>query len=1085
MKTQSFKTLFSVALAGVVMASIIAVAVFAMAGPPTRPSAGPSPDPALAAHPLTYAPSPLDNPDKGFVPYFFAGTDYANAYPHSMEWSYFPLNAVMTDTTTYNWEPVEQMLDEVGSRGNTSTIRFFLEYPGRPSGIPQALINSGIAIRQNTYWGTQSPDYDDPRTINFLTSFIQAFGAKYDGDKRLGYVTMGLIGLWGEWHTWPFCGSCTSNNYPNLFPTDATVNTIIDAYDQAFNKTQLEIRYATLGGGHTVAANIGYHDDSWCYKEFRQGSGNGLAWSMTLPVSIDGWPDAFLQLALNAGGENKWVNQSIGGEVRPEIQGSLFTGGGQVDNATDCIELTHATWMLNQTGINSYSPTDATTAAGVRKMGYELYVGNAYFNNGSNGQLKVGVQMENHGVARFYYPWTIRLGVKDGSGNVVQTWDTNWDITQVQPLQIRAFPDWNVGANPTYLSYGYPLYNDTTVSTIGLSGTYTLVMRVVNPLEGLSEAAVRAAGHIQSYQPFLPAKKLRFANAEQNADGWLSLGSVSINACGGCPTPTPTQTSTPTKTFTPAPPTNTPTNTGTPTKTSTPTVGPSPTPTPTLTPTPFGLQSYEAESSSNTLAGGAVVMSCTTCSGGAKVGYVGNNQGTLKFNGVTATTTGNYTLTIYYNNGDSSSRTAQMSVNGGAGVNLTFPTTGAWETVGSINATISLNSGSSNTILFSNPVTGSWAPDFDRITTVPVSGGPTPTPGPSATPTSTTTALPTITNTPVPTATSSTSTSYEAESSSNTLTGGAVVQSCPPCSGGNKVGYVGNNAGTLQFNGVNANTTGNYTLTIYYTNGDTAARTAYLSVNGGAGTSFSFAVTGSWTTVGSLQTTVSLNAGSNTLKLYNPNSGSWAPDFDRIAVNSGSGPTATPVPPTATPTKTNTPLPPTNTPTKTNTPTGPTNTPVPPTNTPTKTNTPAATATPTNTPTPGSGTSYEADATGNTLGGGATIQTCTACSGGQRVNSIGWGINNAYLIFNNVNVATAGNHTVVVYYTNGNNTSLTFHADPNGNSGPTTTVPSNGGFDWTQPVSSVSITLSLNAGNNTIRIWDTNKAPDIDRIVVQ
>ena len=231
--------------------------------------------------------------------------------------------------------------------------------------------------------------------------------------------------------------------------------------------------------------------------------------------------------------------------------------------------------------------------------------------------------------------------------------------------------------------------------------------------------------------------------------------------------------------------------------------------------------------------------------------------------------------------------------------------------------------------------------------------------------------------------------------------------------------------------------------------------------------------------------------------------------IDTLSIDGGAGPTSTPgptntntpIPPTNTPTRTNTPAPPTNTPTRTNTPAGPTNTPtrtntpVPPTNTPTKTNTPTGPTNtptrtntpvpPTNTPTPGSGTSYEAEAAGNTLGGGATIQSCTACSGGQRVNSIGFGINNAYLIFNNVNVATAGNHTVVVYYTNGNNTSLTFHADPNGASGPTTTVPSNGGFDWTQPVNSVSITLSLNAGNNTIRIWDSNKAPDIDRIVVQ
>jgi hypothetical protein len=127
--------------------------------------------------------------------------------------------------------------------------------------------------------------------------------------------------------------------------------------------------------------------------------------------------------------------------------------------------------------------------------------------------------------------------------------------------------------------------------------------------------------------------------------------------------------------------------------------------------------------------------------------------------------------------------------------------------------------------------------------------------------------------------------SYEAESSDNTLTGGAGIQSCPTCSGGFDVGYVGNNSGTLQFNNVTVNTTHSYVLTIWYTNGD-AVRYALLSVNGSPGTPLSFPSTGSFQTVGSIQTTITLNAGSNnTLNFSNPIVGSWAPDFDRIGVN--------------------------------------------------------------------------------------------------------------------------------------------------------------------------------------------------------
>jgi hypothetical protein len=95
---------------------------------------------------------------------------------------------------------------------------------------------------------------------------------------------------------------------------------------------------------------------------------------------------------------------------------------------------------------------------------------------------------------------------------------------------------------------------------------------------------------------------------------------------------------------------------------------------------------------------------------------------------------------------------------------------------------------------------------------------------------------------------------------------------------------VGNNSGTLQFNAVGAVAPGRYSMTISYTNGD-PVRYAFLSVNGSPGTPLSFPSTGSFQTVGSIQTTITLNTGCNTLEFYNPIVGSWAPDFDRIQFN--------------------------------------------------------------------------------------------------------------------------------------------------------------------------------------------------------
>ena len=162
---------------------------------------------------------------------------------------------------------------------------------------------------------------------------------------------------------------------------------------------------------------------------------------------------------------------------------------------------------------------------------------------------------------------------------------------------------------------------------------------------------------------------------------------------------------------------------------------------------------YEAESDRNTLAGSAVIQNCPTCSEEHDVGYVGNNSGTLQFNGIAASSSDRYVVTIAYTNGDAV-RYALLSVNGSPGTPLSFPSTGSFQTVGSIQTTITLNLGNNNTLEFGNPIPGNWAPDFDRLGVNCVL---TPTPSPTSTSTATPTATPrpsaTPTSSPAPTVT--------------------------------------------------------------------------------------------------------------------------------------------------------------------------------------------------------------------------------------------------------------------------------------------------------------------------------------------
>jgi Alpha-galactosidase, CBM13 domain len=131
-------------------------------------------------------------------------------------------------------------------------------------------------------------------------------------------------------------------------------------------------------------------------------------------------------------------------------------------------------------------------------------------------------------------------------------------------------------------------------------------------------------------------------------------------------------------------------------------------------PAPPVVTSYEAESSANSLAG-TRTFTCDGCSGGKKVGDIGRGMGTLQFNGITATS-GPINVTLVYVNGENT-RTAQLSVDGAAPISLSFPFTGGWSTVGTLDVTVPAGSGANTLRLFN---TAGPAPDFDKIVvTVP------------------------------------------------------------------------------------------------------------------------------------------------------------------------------------------------------------------------------------------------------------------------------------------------------------------------------------------------------------------------------
>jgi hypothetical protein len=133
----------------------------------------------------------------------------------------------------------------------------------------------------------------------------------------------------------------------------------------------------------------------------------------------------------------------------------------------------------------------------------------------------------------------------------------------------------------------------------------------------------------------------------------------------------------------------------------------------------------------------------------------------------------------------------------------------------------------------------------------------------------------------VPTSGGGGGSTVEAEASGNTIAGAARTASCSACSGGTKVGYIGNGAANyVTINGLTPSAAGSRTLTISYLLSGT--RSFFVSVNGGADQQVTLTGT-SFSAVSTTTITVNVNAGSNSVKFHNDSA--YAPDLDKVSIN--------------------------------------------------------------------------------------------------------------------------------------------------------------------------------------------------------
>jgi hypothetical protein len=394
-----------------------------------------------------------------------------------MEWSYFAWKDVLPEPQRFDWSALDGFLEAAATRGHQVAFRIYADYPNLPYGVPDFLADVPRRTYSDFFNGTGatsfSPDYDDPRLLQAMIDTIEALGRRYDGDPRVGFISVGFVGFWGEWHTYRL--SCNCDQW---MPSMRNRRRILDAFDRSFDHTKLLLRNPEVGW---TGQKIGFHDDSFAHS------------------TLEPPPWAFTATLRRAGAKRQWRRQPIGGELRPELQPCAFsvpscTPSGQGYDAA--VEATHVSWLINHYAFHpGYPAADLERAIeGSRRLGYDLFVSAARVREAKTaGALRAAIKMRNLGVAPFYYDWPLELGVLDDTGLLVVSYGTQWRLTRVVVDAPVTF---------THRQLGHGL----------AAGTYTLLLRIVNPLANGAPLA------------------LANASWSQDREGWLTLGRFRVNA---------------------------------------------------------------------------------------------------------------------------------------------------------------------------------------------------------------------------------------------------------------------------------------------------------------------------------------------------------------------------------------------------------------------------------------------------------------------------------------------------------------------------------------------------------------------------
>lgn len=232
------------------------------------------------------------NPGRGFFRWIYQETAPVLCKDR---YSRYNWSVIETAKGVYDYSVLDKEADAAKAAGGTFGFGIRNVVSGTFLACPQYVTNEvdGWVSAKKTSW---VPDWNSDTFLSRIEAFVNALGARYNRDPRIGYIEIRTYGNWGEWHL----SGYEAPPSPMEQITEASIHRIIDAWVRAFPDKQLimmsdhpeGLRYAM--SLTNIRVPIGWRRDSWCNKHMHTLK-KSIAWPLaeerwkTAPVTVESY----------------------------------------------------------------------------------------------------------------------------------------------------------------------------------------------------------------------------------------------------------------------------------------------------------------------------------------------------------------------------------------------------------------------------------------------------------------------------------------------------------------------------------------------------------------------------------------------------------------------------------------------------------------------------------------------------------------------------------------------------------------------------------------------------------------------------